>query len=105
LFEPASVHVQDFENAAKVIVIGNKIFFSRADQAHIAEGGLFQHVPVVGTDKQSGIDVIAQIQIRKPGSDERFAVAGGGKDISVSLAFKLEDIGIGDGKGDFLRIR
>ena len=67
------MNIEYFQNAPEVILIRNKSLPGRAEDAHILENRLFDDVRVMRADKQAGIDVITQIQIRKFGADKRLA--------------------------------
>ena len=53
----AVVDVEQFQNAADVIVIGNKIRGGGADEADIVESGVLGDIAIMGTDEGDGVNL------------------------------------------------
>ena len=99
-FQPAAWHVENFQDAADVILVRNEILPGRLDDAHVAEDGLFDHVAGMRAEVQAGVHLVTQVQAGELAGHERLAVTRGGKNVSGSFPLELEDIGIGNGQGD-----
>src|SRR6266566_9444497 len=59
----AGSHFEDFQMTSNVIPVRNEVGLGRAYDAHVAESRVLDHVRVVRTEEQAGINIVAERQI------------------------------------------
>src|SRR5436190_20991564 len=55
--------LEDFQMTSNVVPVRNEVDLHRANDAHVAKNGLLDHVRVMRTEEQAGINLIAKRQI------------------------------------------